>query len=107
VCDSLPKESCKTIFQQDLSQRPVINLKKLNSFVPYEHFKMEGLFLIKEIMQKGDFLCKLDLKDAYFSVPLHQESRKFVRFEWKRIMYPFLDNVQGHIDILSAESRLS
>ena len=33
---------------------PVINLKKLNRYIPYEHFKTEGLFLLKEILQKND-----------------------------------------------------
>ena len=47
--------------------RPDINLKDLNRFIPYKHFKMEGL-------QKGDYMCKIDLKDAYFSVPLHKDS---------------------------------
>ena len=49
--------------------RPVINLKNLNSFIPYQHFKMEGLHLLKEMLKEGDFMCKLDLKDAYFCSP--------------------------------------
>ena len=56
--------------------RPVINLKHLNQFIPYQHFKMECLFCLREVLQKDDFMCKLDMKDAYFSVPLHQSSRK-------------------------------
>ena len=33
--------------KKDRRDRPVINLKKLNSFIPYEHFKMEGLHCLK------------------------------------------------------------
>ena len=40
------------------------------------------LFCLREMLQKDDFMCKLDIKDAYFSVPLHQSSRKYVRFLW-------------------------
>ena len=29
--------------KKDGGHRPVINLKHLNQFVPYQHFKMEGL----------------------------------------------------------------
>ena len=54
--------------KKDGGHRPVINLKHLNSFIPYEHFKMEGLFLLKEMLKHEDYMCKLDLKDAYFSV---------------------------------------
>jgi len=71
-------------------QRPVINLKNLNSFIPYDHFKMEGLHLLKEMLQEKDYLCKLDLKDAYFSVPLHKDSQKFLRFQWEGKIYQFL-----------------
>ena len=59
--------------------RSVINLKHLNQFIPYQqvwHFKMEGFFCLREMLQKDDFMCKLDIKDAYFSVTLHQSSRK-------------------------------
>ena len=40
--------------------RPVINLKALNSFIPYSHFKMEGLHLLKNLLSKNDFMCKVD-----------------------------------------------
>ena len=70
--------------------RPVINLKDLNRFIPYKHFKMEGLHCLKYVLQKGDYMCKIDLKDAYFSVPLHKDSRKLVRFLWAGNLYEFL-----------------
>ena len=76
--------------KKDSGYRPVINLKKLNQNIPYIHFKMEGLSLLKELLQKGDFLCKLDLKDAYFSVALHKISRKYLRFPWQGKLYEFL-----------------
>ena len=41
------------------------------------------------LLNKGDYICKLDLKDAYFSVPLHPASRKFVRFLWSGKLYEF------------------
>ena len=59
---------------------PVINLKMLNQFIPFLHFKLEGLSQLKHIIQEGDWMCKLDLKDAYFSVPLDRNSRKFVQW---------------------------
>ena len=69
--------------KKDGGYRPVINLKMLNQFIPFLHFKMEGLSQLKRIIQEGDWMCKLDLKDAFFSVPLDRNSRKFVRFQWK------------------------
>ena len=42
------------------------------------------------MLQKGDYMCTLDLKDAYFCVPLKKESRKYVRFLWEGTLYDFL-----------------
>ena len=76
--------------QKGWGHRPVINLKKLNKFIPYQHFKMEGLQSLRQTLRKGYFMCKLDLKDAYFCVPLHKKSKKFVRFRWSGNLYEFL-----------------
>ena len=73
-----------------LENRPVINLKNLNKFVPYQHFKIEGLYCLKRLLQNGDYMCKIDLKDAYFSVLLSKDSRKLVRFQWEGSLYEFL-----------------
>jgi len=70
--------------------RPVINLKSLNTFIPYQHFKMEGLHMLKDLLKEGDFMCKLDLKDAYFIIPIKQNCRKYLRFLWKERVFEFL-----------------
>ena len=78
------------ICKKGWENRPVINLNDLNRFIPYKHFKMEGLHCLKYVLQKGNYMCKIDLKDAYFSVPLHKDSRKLVRFLWAGNLYDFL-----------------
>ena len=52
------------------SYRPIINLKELNSHIPYQKFKMETLKDVKDILKEKDFMIKIDLKDAYFAIPL-------------------------------------
>ena len=69
--------------------RPIVNLKGLNSFVCYEHFKMERLDSVKFLLKKGDWLVKLDLKDAYLLVPILPNHQKFLRFRWKRRHFQF------------------
>ena len=34
-------------------------------------------------------MAKIDLKDAYFAVPIEMNSRKFLRFQFKNILYQF------------------
>ena len=46
--------------KKDGGQRPVINLKNLNSFINAPHFKMEGIHTLKSLLRKGDWLVKID-----------------------------------------------
>ena len=52
----------------------ILNLKTFNQFVIYEHFKMEDIHCVKDLLNRGDYMCKLDLKDAYLSIPIHWSS---------------------------------
>jgi hypothetical protein len=69
--------------------RPVINLKELNNFVEYHHFKQETFHIMCELVQQDDYFVHLDLSDAYFSIPINIESRKYLRFRWKGQLYQF------------------
>ncbi|XP_044151527.1 zinc finger protein 567-like [Bufo gargarizans] len=63
--------------------QPVINLRPLNRFVRYRHFKMDGIHLLRDLLLRGDWMVKLDLKDAYLTVPVAESSRDLLRFRWK------------------------
>ena len=65
---------------KDGGNRSVINLKKLNQFIPYNHFNIECLQSVKDVLKKDSFMCKLDLRDAYFSIPLSEDTERYVRF---------------------------
>ena len=60
--------------------RPVINLRPLNAFLSYEHFKMEGIRLLRNLLHQGDLMAKVDLKGAYFSVAIDSKAQKFLGF---------------------------
>ena len=50
--------------------RPVFNLKPLNTFVVYQHFRIEGVQMLTSMIQAHDWMMSIDLKDAYFCVPI-------------------------------------
>lgn len=65
---------CLTIFlvpkKEPKQMRPVVNLKPLNRFLPKVYFKMEGVQMIRDLLQKEDWMCRIDLKDVYFAIPV-------------------------------------
>ena len=75
--------------KKDRGQRPVVNLKAPSKFGTVPHFKMEGIHTLKNLLQPGDWLVKVDLKDAYFSVPIHPDHRRFLCFPLGDRVYQF------------------
>ena len=75
--------------KRDGGWRPIINLRKLNSYIHTPHFKMENIFSLRDILKKGDWLAKLDLKDAYLTVPMAKAHQKYLRFQWQGKIYEF------------------
>ena len=61
----------------------MVNLKGLNHFVEYKHFKVEGVPILKNLLKPKDFLTKIDLKDAYLTVPIWKQHQKFLQFIWR------------------------
>ncbi|XP_066305375.1 uncharacterized protein [Branchiostoma lanceolatum] len=93
----VPVEPCEGQFISSIflvpkssgGMRPVINLKRLNTFVQKEHCKFESLELVKELWRQGDYMVTLDLKDAYFTIPIWLQDRKFLRFSWRNQLWEF------------------
>ncbi|KAK6018270.1 reverse transcriptase [Ostertagia ostertagi] len=66
--------------KKDGGNRTVINLRPLNKFIKHHHFKLESIGLIRDLLERNDFMAKIDMKDAYFSVPIHSNYRKYLAF---------------------------
>lgn len=69
--------------------RPVINLKPLNAYVRKEHFKMDTLAKVLNLVNPNMWAISLDLKDAYLHIPIHKKHRKFLRFCINNKCYQF------------------
>jgi len=67
----------------------VFNLRKLNQYVAYEHFKMESMTMLPALIQPKDWVVKMDLKDAYFCVPIAPEHQPLLGFWWENQAYMF------------------
>ena len=69
--------------------RPIINLKRLNSHLRIQHFKMENILCLRDLLKRGDFMVKVDLKDAYLTIPIHANHRRLLRFMCRGKAYQF------------------
>ena len=45
--------------------------------------------MLQDLLQEGDWLCKVDLKDAYLTVPVAETSQPLLTFEWEGKRYRF------------------
>lgn len=63
--------------------RLIIDLSPLNELLKKEHFKMDNLQQALDLMEQGDYMCKVDLKNAYYSVPIDRQYQPYLAFLWR------------------------
>uniref|UniRef100_A0A7M5V533 Reverse transcriptase domain-containing protein n=1 Tax=Clytia hemisphaerica TaxID=252671 RepID=A0A7M5V533_9CNID len=66
-----------------------MNLKILNEHIKFEHFKMSNIYSVLNMISKGCFMAKIDLKDAYYSVRIAKRYQKYLKFEFDNQLYQF------------------
>ena len=65
-----------------------INLKRLNEWVTPQHFKIEGMSTLRELLKTNNWMAKIDLKDAYFTIPDASHSPTFSKVYGKSTALP-------------------
>ena len=66
--------------KSDGTSRLILNLKTLNEFLEYNHFKMETMHSVADLIQPNCDMTSIDLKDAYYSVKISEEDAKYLKF---------------------------
>ena len=104
-----PGEFISPIFtrpKKDGSLRMILNLKNLNDHVFYNHFKMESLDNVLNIIQPNVWMASVDLKDAFYTVPIHQTHQKFLKFQWNNKLYKFQAMPNGYAEAMRIFTKL-
>ena len=60
--------------------RGFLDLRSLNRHLRYEHFKMEGLHTVRDLLRRRDLMTKVDMSDYFFHLPIKPEDRQYFRF---------------------------
>src|SRR2546430_4671221 len=69
--------------------RAVIDLRQLNQYIMYQHFKMEGLEVVKSLIRRGDYMMSIDLNQAFYHIPLAANQRRYFAFDFLERRYCF------------------
>ena len=69
--------------------RRVIDLSRLNTFLLVERFKMETPESIRASLIPWEWVSSIDLADAYLHIPIHPNSRKYLRFCHRSLVFQF------------------
>ena len=72
------------------SYRMILNLKGLNKFIEYHHFKIDNIKTVIKMMKPNCFTASIDIKDAYYTVPIAESDQKFLKFIWQNTKYEFV-----------------
>ena len=75
--------------------RIIFDLSELNHFIRKEHFKMDSLSDIMEMIKPGDFFVSIDLSDAYYCIAMHILSIPYLTFIFCNVYYQFICLPQG------------
>ncbi|KAM9985648.1 hypothetical protein ACTFIZ_012321 [Dictyostelium cf. discoideum] len=67
--------------------RPVLDLKRLNTYINNQSFKMEGIDNLPSMVKQGYYMVKLDIKKAYLHVLVDPQYRDLFRFVWQGAHY--------------------
>ena len=67
----------------------ILNLKRLNSFVQYHHFKMDTFQTVLKVIRPNCFMASLDLRHAYYTVPIAPCCQHLLRFQWRDKLYQY------------------
>lgn len=73
--------------KQNGSHRLIFNLKSLNNYVHYSKFRLINLRKVAQLIQKDDYLVKIDISNAYYHVPVADSHRRYLSFAFKDHIY--------------------
>ena len=60
-----------------------VDFRKPNNHIQYEHFKMEGLHTVQQLIRRNDLITKIDLSDFYMHFLIGKADRRYMRFMWE------------------------
>ena len=71
--------------------RPIINLRPLNQYLKKQHFEMDTLNKVLNLVKPNDWAISIDLTDAYLHIPIFSKHLRFCVenrcYQWKTMCF--------------------
>ena len=83
----------------------ILNLKKINNFVNYKHFKMESINVIN-LIKPNVYMTSIDLKDAFSSVRIRNNCAKYLKFMFGNL-FQFTSMSNGYEPAMRIFTKIS
>ena len=64
-------------------------MSETNKHIEYVHFKMQTFNEARQMLDKNDFMRKIDLSTAYDCVPVHKDHIQYLQFQYKGEIYQY------------------
>jgi len=85
----------KSKYLKERRFRVILNLKKLNDYVRYQHFKIDGLDSCVSLMEPGCYMANIDIVNAYHTVRFSSDFTRYLKFRHNTQVYKYLCLPQG------------
>ena len=92
--------------KKDGSMRFILNLKYLNKYMEYNHFKMESINHVFNVIRPNAYMASVDLKDDFFSISICIEDQKYLFFRHRGIFYKFTCMPNGYGPAMRAFTKI-
>uniref|UniRef100_A0A0N5B908 Reverse transcriptase domain-containing protein n=2 Tax=Strongyloides papillosus TaxID=174720 RepID=A0A0N5B908_STREA len=77
------------------SYRPILDCRKLNSYLTVEHFQLEDIQVISKLAGKNFYQLSFDLEQAYYTIPICAQHQGYLSFYFKGEYFAYTRLVMG------------
>ena len=99
LCEKTTNDFVSPIFtrpKKDETFRMILSLKSFNTFIKFNHCKLETFKGVLSVIKPNCWMASVDLKDAYYSVGIFTGHWKYLKFFWEEQFYQFTAMPNGY-----------
>ena len=83
-----------------------IDLRRPNLHICYEHFKIEGLHMMQQLLHRDNYITDMDLSNFYMHFLTGQADHRYMRFMWEGRKFQCIGMPFGLAPALSLATKM-